>query len=74
VNRDAPVPLLPLHRTVDFSLDVDPPPLPFTDACASARGHSGEERSNLPFVKPGHRAKGRNVVPRTPPRRHARAV
>jgi hypothetical protein len=70
VNRDVPVPLLHLHRTADFSLAADPAPLPFTDACASARGHSGEERSLLPSVKPGHRARGRNVMPRMPPRTH----
>jgi hypothetical protein len=54
VNCDAPVPLLPLRCTIDFSLAADPAPLPFTDACASARGHSGEERLILPSVKPGH--------------------
>jgi hypothetical protein len=68
VNRDAPVPLLPLRRATDFSLAADPALLPFIDACASACGHSGDGRSILPSVKPGHRAKGRNVVLRTPPR------
>jgi hypothetical protein len=65
VNRGAPVSLLPLRRAADSFLAVDPAPLPFTDACTSARGHSGEERSLLPSMKSGHRARSRNVVPRT---------
>jgi hypothetical protein len=68
VNCNAPVPLHPLCRAADSPLTANPALLPFTDACTSARGHSGEERSLLPSVKPGHRARGGNVVPRTPPR------
>jgi hypothetical protein len=72
VNRDAPAPLLPLPRAADSSLVADPAPHPFTNACASARGHSGDKSSLLPSVKPDHRARGRNVVSRTPP--HLRCV
>jgi hypothetical protein len=46
--------LHPLRRAADSSLAADPAPLPFTDACTSAHGHSGEERSLLPSVKPDH--------------------
>jgi hypothetical protein len=74
VNRGAPVPLLPLRRAADSFVAADPAPLPFTDACTSARGHSCEERSLLPSMKSGHRARSRNVVPRTPPCHLARAM
>jgi hypothetical protein len=68
VNRDAPLSLHPLRHAADSPLAANPAPLPFTDACTSARGHSGEERSLLPSVKPSHRSRGGNVVPKTPPR------
>jgi hypothetical protein len=74
VNHDAPATLLPLLRAADSFLAADPAPHPFTGACASARGHSGEERLLLPSVKPSHRARGGNVVTRMPPRRRACAV
>jgi hypothetical protein len=54
VNHDTPVPLLPLRHAADSSLAADPAPLPLTDACTSAHGHSSEERSLLPSVKPNH--------------------
>jgi hypothetical protein len=75
--QDAEEPWTAMHQhpsfltAADSFRTADPAPPPFTDAYALALGHSGEERSLLPSVKPDNRARGGNAVSRTPPCRRA---